>query len=269
MKRSILLLVAVGFLLSGCDLFEMHPYDGKITGEKNIHAKNIKRIEENCMGKKRIRFAFMGDSQRWYDETIDFVSSINQRDDIDFVIHGGDISDFGLTNEFIWMRDIMNRLDVPYVVIIGNHDCLANGETVFTTIFGELNYSFMAGNTKFICLNTNALEYDYSRPVPDFKFIEKQLKDTIEGHEKTVVAMHVRPLLSDEFNNNVANVFQHSLKQFPKLQFCLNAHDHNTNIVDIFDDGIIYFGVASMKRRTYFVFTLNEDESYEYEIVEF
>ena len=40
----------------------------------------------------------MGDSQRWYDETADFVSHLNKRDDIDFVIHGGDVSDFGVTD---------------------------------------------------------------------------------------------------------------------------------------------------------------------------
>ena len=55
----------------------------------------------------------MGDSQRWYDETLDFVGEINKRDDIDFVIHGGDMSDFGVTDEFLWQRDIMNKLRVP------------------------------------------------------------------------------------------------------------------------------------------------------------
>ena len=52
----------------------------------------------------------MGDSQRWYDATEDFVKEINKRDDIDFVIHGGDMSDFGVTKEFLWQRDIMNGL---------------------------------------------------------------------------------------------------------------------------------------------------------------
>ena len=69
----------------------------------------------------------MGDSQRWYDETEDFVKEINKRNDIDFVIHGGDMSDFGLTKEFLWQRDIMNGLNVPYVALIGNHDCLGTG----------------------------------------------------------------------------------------------------------------------------------------------
>ena len=66
-------------------------------GETGINAKNIARIEEICEGKDTLRFVLMGDSQRWYDETEDFVKALNKRDDVDFVIHGGDISDFGLS----------------------------------------------------------------------------------------------------------------------------------------------------------------------------
>jgi 3',5'-cyclic AMP phosphodiesterase CpdA len=66
----------------------------------------------------------------------------------DFVIHGGDISDFGLTKEFLWMRDIMNGLKAPYVVIIGNHGCLANGTEIYRKIFGEENFSSLADDCK-------------------------------------------------------------------------------------------------------------------------
>ena len=83
---------------------------------------------------------------------------------IDFVIHGGDMSDFGVTKEFLWQRDIMNGLKVPYVALIGNHDCLGTGEETYKTVFGPTNFSFIAGNVKFVCLNTNALEYDYPSP---------------------------------------------------------------------------------------------------------
>lgn len=152
--------------LSGCELVDYHPYDVHITGEREVNAHNIKEIEKNCQEKTTIRFVTMGDSQRWYDETNDFVRAINKRDDIDFVIHGGDISDFGVTKEFIWQRDIMNKLRVPYVVIIGNHDCLGTGRDAYQAIFGTTNFSFIAGKVKFICLNTNALEYDYSEPIP-------------------------------------------------------------------------------------------------------
>jgi len=249
-------------------MIEYHPYDGRVTGEKNINKKNIARIEKACEGKKSIRFAFIGDTQRWYDETKDFVKSINKRDDIDFVVHGGDISDFGVTKEFMWMRDILNKLTVPYVVLLGNHDCLANGIEIFQTIFGEVNFSFLAGNTKFVCLNTNALEFDYSHPVPDFEFILQELEDENEEYKKTIVAMHVRPF-NEQFNNNIAPVFQRYIREFRGLQFCLNAHDHHLNIDDLFDDGIIYYGVPNIGKNKYLLFTINEDDTYQYEVIEF
>ena len=99
-------------LAAGCDHIEYHPYDTDISGEQNINAKNIARIEA----------AMISDTQRWYDETEKAVEALNARDDIDFVLHGGDLSDFGLKKEFMWQRDILNRLRVPYVCLLGNHD---------------------------------------------------------------------------------------------------------------------------------------------------
>lgn len=254
-------------LLPGCGMIDYHPYDVRIKGETNINAKNIQRIEANCKDKTTLRFVSMGDSQRWYDETKACVESINRQEGIDFVLHGGDISDFGLTDEFIWQRDIMNNLKVPYVVLLGNHDCLGTGEKVYETLFGNPNFSFIAGNVKFVCLNTNALEYDYSEPIPNFDFIENQLTDRKEMFQKTVVSMHARPG-ADVFNNNVSKVFQHYITQYPHLQFCTIAHDHGLSANDLFNDGIIYYGCDCMKHRSYLVFTITPD-SYSYEVVPF
>ncbi len=266
MIKNLLLSVAALCLFAGCDMFDYHPYDGQIKGEKGINAHNIERIETATAGKTTIKFATMGDSQRYYDETEQFVNALNQRDDIDFVIHGGDLTDFGLTEEFMWMRDIMNGLKVPYVALLGNHDCLANGQDIFRTIFGEENFSFLAGNVKFVCLNTNALEFDYSHPVPDFGFLENQLREQRDGHQKTIMAMHVRPG-SEQFNNNVDWIFQDVIKRFPNLQFCINAHDHNIQAEDLFNDGIMYYGSASMDKKSYLVFTVTPNNQYTYEVV--
>ncbi|GAE23553.1 putative calcineurin superfamily phosphohydrolase [Bacteroides pyogenes JCM 10003] len=265
--RRVLLVLLCCILLAGCDLIDYHPYDVRITGERDVNARNAARIEAACKGKKTIRFVAMGDSQRWYDETEKFVKEINKRDDIDFVIHGGDISDFGLTKEFLWQRDIMNGLKVPYVVLIGNHDCLGTGEEAYRRIFGPTNFAFIAGNVKFVCLNTNALEYDYSEPIPDFDFMEKEWTNRKGEFEKTVVSMHVHPY-SDVFNNNVAKVFQYYVTQYPGLQFCTAAHNHSFSDKVPFDDGVHYIVSDCMKNRSYLVFTITP-ETYEYELVKF
>jgi Icc-related predicted phosphoesterase len=268
MKRIIMLIFSISLLFPACEMIEYHPYDGNITGETGINDKNIARIETACKDKPAIKFIMMSDTQGQYEATKDFVNTINQKDDIDFVIHGGDISDFGLTKEFLWMRDIMNKLRVPYVVIVGNHDCVATGLYVFRKVFGELNFSFIAGRTKFVCLNTNALEFDYSQSVPDLQFIKKELESRSDEYEKTVVAMHAPPF-SDQFNNNVADVFQDNIKKFPQLQFCLNGHEHTLKATDPFGDNVLYFVPPNIGQRKYWLFTLNENNTYDYEAVEF
>lgn len=252
---------------TGCDMLDKHPYDVDIDGETYINTRNIERIEELCKDKDTIRFVSMGDSQRFYDDTEALVRCLNARHDIDFVIHNGDLSDFGVTDEFLWQRNILSKLDVPYVALIGNHDCLATGEEVFTKIWGNPNFSFTAGKVKFVCLNTNAIEYDYSRPIPDFEFLQNELKKPTDGIEKTVVSMHVRPFCSD-FNNNVARVFQRYIKEFPNLQFCTAAHEHKAFELDLFDDGIIYYMSDCMKNRNFYIFTITPD-GYERELVFF
>ncbi|MCD8183705.1 MAG: metallophosphoesterase [Bacteroides sp.] len=254
-------------LMAGCDMIGYHPYDVRISGETDVNAHNIAKIEKNCKDKTTLRFITMGDSQRWYDETVDFVNAVNKRNDIDFVIHGGDISDFGVTDEFLWQRDIMNKLKVSYVVLIGNHDCLGTGKDTYGVVFGSTNFSFIAGRVKFVCLNTNALEFDYSRPIPDFTYIEDEITNRQDEFDKTVVSMHVRHY-ADQFNNNVARVFQRYVTEFPGLQFCTAAHEHHRFEEDVFEDGVMYYMSDCMKNRNYYIFTITPD-GYEREVVYF
>lgn len=257
------------FLLffTACELIDYHPYDGRVHAEKDINRKNIAKIESVCEQKDTIRFVMMGDSQRSYDETEVFVKQINQRKDIDFVIHGGDLADFGLKKEFQWTHEIMAKLSPPYVALIGNHDILGNGEYVYQAMYGEPNFSFIAGNTKFVCLNTNAIEYDYTVPVPDFNFIRSEIKDSTSTYDRTIVVMHAPPG-NEQFNNNVKEVFQEYIKRFPSLQFCLHAHTHFVSVTDLFDDGVLYYGCSNMGKRSYLVFTLYPDK-YTYEVVQY
>lgn len=256
-------------LLPACDLIDYHPYDGRLTvSERNINGLNIPLIEAATKEKDTIRFVLMGDTQRSYDETNDFVKHVNtKKDSIDFIIHGGDYTEFGVTKEFEWAVDILAKLDIPYVGLIGNHDVLGNGDKVYEELFGAENFSFIARDVKFVCLNTNAFEYDYSHPVPDFGFLKSELEDSTRQYSRTVVAMHARPG-SDQFDNNVKDVFQLYIRQFPSLQFCLNAHNHQLQKDDLFNDGIIYYGCSNIAKRNYLLFTITPD-NYTYEVIYF
>lgn len=251
-----------------CDLIDYHPYDVHITGETGINATNIARIEANCLDKQQIRVAVIGDSHRWYDELKLFVKAINNRDDIDFVIHDGDLCEYGYTQEFLWTRDDLGKLKVPYVALLGNHDCLGTGRDAFGAVFGDTNFSFIAGRVKFVCLNTNALEYDYSDPIPDFKFIEAQATERADQFDCTVGVMHARPG-DDVFNNNVESVFHYYMTRLPNYVCSINGHGHSLRHDDLMGDGIIYHQSPCLEDRIYLLFTFNNDGIYSYEEVAF
>lgn len=263
-----LLVVAVfTAALSGCEMLESHPYDAHVSGERYLTEKNIARIEAATAGKSEIKFAMISDTQRGYDETEEVVEVINARGDIDFVLHGGDLTEFGSTREYHWKRDILAKFEMPYVCVIGNHDCLATGLDVYTTMYGPLNFSFRAGDVEFLCLNTNAVEFHGAEGVPDFHFIKGELALLPADIHKTVVLMHAAPF-SEQFNNNVADEFHALIRSFPDLQFALYGHGHHITVDDFFGDGILYYQCTNIKKRSYLVFTIT-DAGYEYEVAYF
>lgn len=268
MKRFLLPLAFLLLVLSSCELIEYHPYDVSLSRKySDLNHKSIRRILAKSPTNDTIRFVFMGDTQRSYDETVDFVRSVNRRRDVDFVIHGGDITDFGMTKEYIWIHDIMTKLKVPYVAIIGNHDILGHGKEVYKSIYGDYNFSFIYNQTKFLFLNTNALEFDYSTPIPDFGYIRAELDQDRSLYNQTIVAMHVQPF-DLEFNNNTAHYFQDLIRQFNNPLFAIHAHAHVRMQNDFFKDGFVYIGCDDIHDRNYLVFTVTKNK-YSYEVVYF
>ena len=267
-KKAAFFLMAFSLLAAGCDtVFDVHPYDVRVNGDTDINASQIEKIEKNTKDKDTIRLAFISDSHQWLDDLTTEINDINQRDSIDFVVHGGDISDFGATREFEWTRSKMMKLNKPFVVLLGNHDCLGTGNQTYEAMFGKPDFSFIAGRVKFVCLNTNAIEYDYSSPVPNFDFMDEELEADSADYDRTVVCMHAAPY-SEQFNNNVAKVFNYYIHRFPQLMFCLYGHGHHTEQNDIFEDGTIFYQVGNAPKHQYYIFTITPS-GYKYEIIDF
>ncbi len=270
--KKIFTQIAVAFgclFLAGCDtVFDVHPYDVHVDGDKNVNAANIAKIESAIKYKDTIRFAMISDTHQWLDDLKKEVNDINRRkDSIDFVLHCGDVTDFGATQEFQWTRDRLQKLKMPFVVLLGNHDCLGTGNQTYEVVFGKPDFSFIAGRVKFVCLNTNAIEYDYSRPVPNFDFMEEQCKADSADFDRTIVCMHAPPF-SEQFNNNVAKVFNYYTHQFPGLMFCLYGHGHHTRQTDLYGDGTMYYQICNAPKHQYYLFTITP-KGYSYEIIDY
>lgn len=265
MQIKHLTIASLALLLAGCNLFKYHPYDGQ-TDLSDINQTNIDLITKATEGKEEFSFVWMGDTQRHYDETEELVEYVNENLDVDFVLHGGDITDFGITDEFEWIHDIMSKLEVPYVALIGNHDTLGSGVDLYGQIYGDDNYSFTVADVEFIALNTNVLEYNEGANVPNYTYIAEELV-AASPTQRTIALMHASPD-SSQFGWEEGTKVHNMLTQFPNLMICLNAHGHCTLISDWFEDGVIYYQCNSVDNRSFMLFTITKD-GYEYQEIFF
>lgn len=247
-------LIALALILQGC--FEYNPNQIILEDdEKDLTAKNLKMLHA-APADATVRFVLMGDSQRFYDDSEDFVHSVNQLEGIDFVIHAGDITDFGLAQEFKWVHEIMSGLKVPYLTVIGNHDLLANGRKVYRKMYGEFNYIFEYGDFRFILLDTNSREYGFNGAVPDLDWLQSQLETS---NKKTVIISHIPPFDAD-FDGNLEHKYAELLADDPNVVLSLHGHQHSFFDETYYDDGVRYFVTTSMNKRGYAVITMTANE---------
>lgn len=251
----LLLFLLVATLLQGC--FEYNPNEIILDDdEKGLTAKNLARLA-NTTPPDTIKIAFMGDTQRFYDETEEFVNHVNQRDDISFILHGGDISDFGLVREFQWVHEMMSKSKFPYLTVVGNHDLLANGRRVYEDMYGPYDYTFTYGNYLFIVLNTNSREYAFNGRVPDLGYLRSMLAENVENRS-VIVLSHVPPF-DDDFDNNLEQEYASILANDPNVVLSIHAHQHNFMDRDYYGDGVRYFITTTVQKEGYAVISLWDD----------
>ena len=224
-------------LLSSCgDVFDTHPYDVNVKGETDINAKQIAVIEKQFANKDTLRVAFISDTHLWLSDARDQVADLNRRN-VDFVVHCGDLTDTGTGNQ------------------------------TYEIMYGKMNFSFIAGRVKFLCLNTNATEYTYLAAVPDFDYMEEEMAKDTDKFDRTIIVMHAPPY-SDQFNNNVCKAFRRYLDFFPGLMCCVYGHNHEDVVSDMYNDGLIFYGIDCAVHRNYRIFTITPD-GYEVEKIEY
>ncbi|GGH21399.1 phosphoesterase [Dyadobacter endophyticus] len=225
-------------LLTGCGSFEFSPNQvSDKDSPRDLNSKNLIKLFANPTD-DTVTVVFVGDSQRWYDELDRFVEKVNTLDDVDLVLLAGDVSDFGLLQEFEWVTGRLGHLKKPYIGVVGNHDLIANGEKVFTRMFGPTDFSFVYDSVKFICHNTNSLEYS-NRKVPDMTWLSRELSGT-EDAAYIVTVSHVPPFSPLEFDRELAESYPLLLSRTPKMLLSLHGHVHQHLDFYPFEDGIRY-----------------------------
>jgi 3',5'-cyclic-AMP phosphodiesterase len=244
-------------LLQGCDSFEYSPnqvYDN--TSQVALNAKNLEMLYAQPQD-DTITIAFVGDSQRFYDELTLFIDTVNNLPDIDFILLAGDISDFGLLAEFELINEKLAKLNKPYIGVVGNHDVVARGEEVFERMFGPLNFSFHYGGVKFVAHNTNGKEY-FTGDVPNMDWLRSQLVKS-DTSKYFIPVSHVPPFSSD-FDEKLIGQYTTLYSETPSLLISLHGHTHSFKDAYPYNDGVRYMTTHSFDKRSFVLLKIYNGE---------
>jgi predicted phosphodiesterase len=256
---NIILMAGILFLASCEDMFDYSTYVIDFEGEnKDVNKTNIDRLNGKD-NNDTIRIAFTGDSHRFFDELNDFVNAVNEvnhYETIDFVIHVGDIADFGLPQQYLWGNSFLLDLDCPYIVVLGNHNMVGNGGLAYSEMFGEYNFSFINGDVKFIFVNTNSREFSFNGNVPDVNWLDSQLQPG-DDFNNAVVVFHVPPMDGD-FDPALEESFHTTIAKYNNVLFAVHGHLHDYEIYAPYSDSTLYLDVYGVEHRKYNVVSISD-----------
>ncbi len=272
MFKSVLkILIILGFTaISACEeAFDYSPYVIDFEGEnKGVNKRNIDKLKQ-YNNDSSLQIVFTGDTHRFYDELDDFVGAVNKLGDsrpIDFVVHVGDIADFGLPQQYLWGNSYLLKLNYPYMVALGNHDMVGNGGLAYTNMFGNYNFSFVYKNIKFIFVNTNSREFSFNGEVPNINWLSSELTPA-DNFTNAIVIIHVPPM-DDDFDKSMEEDFHETIAKYNNVMLVVHGHKHHFEIYKPYSDSITYLNVYGVEYRKYNLLKISAN-SFEIDTYEF
>lgn len=242
-------LAALALAAAGC--LEFSPHAADLQGsERDLNRKAIARLQSGP-APSILRFALVGDVQIAFDEAEDAVEHLNRRDDLAFVVQLGDFTHVGTLQEFREMNEIFERLRVPYLAVIGNHDHLGNGRDIFVDMFGPTEIAFTYAGVRFVLFDSNSREADFDGTVPDVDWLAAQLAPD-GAHDRAVLLSHVPPSTSD-FDPVLEEPYRDVLRSAPSV-VSFHAHEHRFRSGDV--AGTPLWVADAVEHRNYLVATV-------------
>ncbi len=253
------ILIITLFFIACDNFFEYSVYESNITSEnKNTTTKNLHLLKSIDVTAANFKFAFVTDNHYFYKNLRTVIDDINKREDILFVIFGGDIADQALLKEFEIFHSVMKNLKKPYLTVIGNHDYHSNGAAIYKKMFGDYNYSFEFNGNKFILFDDVVWE---SNKTPDFDWLTKELANN-ELYKQVFVIAHIPPY-GDQFDIDIEQTYR-LLMEKNKVALSIHGHTHSYFYEE---NRVSYLTIPSLKEPTYCIINV-ESNSFSTELIE-
>ena len=164
-------------------------------------------------------------------------NDINTLADIDFVINGGDLTEFGDNAMYESYKTIADGLTVPHYDVPGNHDTKwpEAGLEKFRDLFGDPYWSFDHKGYHFIGLNVGTwMRGEGSIDVTQLEWLASDLASL--APETPIFVFWHHPAKADFFASANESALLDVLKPY-RVVLCMTGHVHSNHLYDF--EGIV------------------------------
>jgi calcineurin-like phosphoesterase family protein len=170
------------------------------------------------------------------------------------------LADHGLIKEYEMFSEYMSQLNVPFLTCIGNHDYLSNGSLIYESMFGELNHSLIYKNRKLIFFDATTLE---SNKQPDMVWFSDQLES---DNLPKLIFSHIPPW-DDQYSEENTEFYKSLLNN--NIILSMHGHKHSFYYGNKLETEVNFLVVSEIKKRQMIRVTIQADNSYSFERIDF
>jgi 3',5'-cyclic-AMP phosphodiesterase len=216
---------------------------------------NLEALSARGPAPMPFKFVAIGDNHDEYDDLARSVEIINARDDIEFVLVLGDMTDRGLLHEYEWTYEVFSRLDIPFLTVIGNHDALSDGTAIYQKLYGPLDYTFEYGGFEFVMFNSNTLEFPGTAPNRQWLTARTSGSAAPRG---VVWATHYDVTAPDDLPGNGTADFYAELLRTGKVALVAHGHIEDYELSEFEGVRVLQAGTYQVL-RTHTIVTVDRD----------
>jgi len=121
---------------------------------ESVHPVQVERIQSLLDGEEQFRFAVVGNINNSIGIFERKIIPMLNRANVDFVVSAGNAVSAGGEDKYRALERTLSRLEMPYVLTFGRNEAGNFGAFRYYKHFGPYFFSFAAGNSRFIFLDT-------------------------------------------------------------------------------------------------------------------
>jgi predicted phosphodiesterase len=219
---------------------ELEGHDGPVV--RNGTAISFETLDDSgdyrliAHGRTDFSFAVVGDSQGHNDV---LAKGLNMTNGCDFVVHCGDLTPSGRSEEFAAVEATLNSSGVPVFTTPGNHDVKTDNSSEFVSRFGPTRYSFDYGGVRFAFVDSSDLDISPE----EISWLDK----AFTGADRKVIVTHAPCYDPFEGNHTLDTPSCDRLEQFASdahVTAVFSGHIHSYYVLRVDNTDFVITGGA-------------------------